>query len=636
MPVISTPHAATTRVSMLQLSSYVSVPLNPSSQLRSTSSTTTRVSMLQLSSYVPVPLNPSSQLRSTSLSDNNNKENIATEVTQYLVVVAVIIIVAVLVLVTGLCFVRIRNRSRLHHKVVQNREYEMENITVERDPDYLHSNNDTAPTLELRNPAYYRHDKQTPDSPYSEVVIDQMYTQVTEATQTKITTAHGEEFIGAYNIITPVVAIKKSDQEIIESAAYACVQLETEQQSHAVPNASDSTVAEKPVNKLQNNLQEGESFAKEEASIEPVRSYSVVQVREVPAVPTKSSDFEQYLDAQSALNKGIYSETISTSDFTRNKVTGDTSDPQILGPVYVLSSALHEADQQPAEFTSDNITEVKELGTGQFGEVVLAETNDLSKKGLWSSETDDISVTVAVKKLSLHPSQKQQEVFNMEVKFMSQLEHPNVLRLLGVCYNYPAFIMIEYTAEGDLNQFLQRYTEIVTTPTSDTQIATSTLMYMAAQIADAMQYLAAFNFIHRDLATRNCLVGMHNSIKIGDLGVNTKLYRSQYYFIRGNKLLSIRWMATECFSGKFSEKSDVWAFGVTMWEMFTLVKDLPYPHLSDDEVIHNALKREYRLFPSRSAACPEPVYEIMEQCWIVDLKQRPTFEKLHGMLLVHL
>ena len=552
--------------------------------------------------------------------------------------VAAVIILAVLVLVIGLCYVRIHHRSRLHRKLVRNREYELRSITAERrDPDSIYSNNDTVPTLELRNPAYYRTDRQISDGPYSEIVIGQTYTQATDGIQTNTTTSHGEEFIGAYNVINPgpVVATKKSDQEIIVSGAYACVQLETEQQSHGVPNAFTLSVIEKPV-KLQNNLQEGESFAKEEASIEPVRSYSVVQVREAPAVPTKSSDFEQYLDTQSALNKGIYSETISPSDFTRNKVPDDMSDPQIFGPVYVLSSVLHETDQQPAEFTSDNITEVKELGTGQFGEVVLAETNDLSMKGLWSSETGDISVAVAVKKLSLHPSQKQQEAFSMEVKFMSQLEHPNVLRLLGVCYNYPAFIMMEYMEEGDLNQFLQRYTEIVTAPTSDTQIATSTLMYMAAQIADAMQYLAALNFIHRDLATRNCLVAMHNSIKIGNLGVNTKLYCSHYYFICGNKLLPIRWMSTECFSGKFSEKSDVWAFGVTMWEMFTLTKNLPYPHLSDDEVIHNALKREYRLFPSRSAAYPESVYEIMEQCWIVDLKQRPTFEKLHGMLLVHL
>ena len=98
-----------------------------------------------------------------------------------------------------------------------------------------------------------------------------------------------------------------------------------------------------------------------------------------------------------------------------------------------------------------------------------------------------------------------------------------------------------------------------------------------------------------------------------------------YFQVQGYILLHIRWMTTESFSRKFAEKSDTWAFGVSMWEMFTLAKNLSYPHLSNDEVIHNALKREYYLFPSRSAACLEPVYEIMEQYWIIDLKQRTTF-----------
>ena len=533
--------------------------------------------------------------------------NGTTEASQYIVIAASIALV-LFITVIGLFVTRMHYLSRRHHKQVQNRD---KNATAEQHEPYYPQR---TPTL---NPAYYHCDNPVSDGLYREVVIDKVYTPVMDSTGTKIATAHGEEFIGAYDVI-------KSNCEIIESAAYACVQLET------IP-----TVAEEPV--LQNDPEEGQLFSKEEESVTPVQLYSVVQVREAPAVPTKSSDLEQYLDTQSALNKGMYSEAISPSDFTHNKVMGDVSDPQILGPVYVLSSMLHEADQQPAEVTRDYITDqVKELGIGQFGEVVLADTNDLSLKEMWSSKTNDVSLTVAVKKLSFHPSQKQQEAFNMEVKFLSQLEHPNVLHLLGVCYNYPVFIIMEYTEIGNLNQFLQRYTEIITTPTSDTQIATSSLLYMAAQIADAMQYLAAFNFIHRDIATRTCLVGMYNSIKVGNLGVNKKLYQSHYYCIRGNKLLPVRWMSTECFSGKFSEKSDVWAFGVTMWEIFTLAKDLPYPHLSDDEVIHNALKREYRLFPSRSAACPEPVYEIMEQCWIVNLKQRPTFEKLHSMLLVHL
>ena len=162
-------------------------------------------------------MNPSSQPRSTSLSDNY-KENITTEVTQYLVVAAVIIIVVVLVLVTGLCFVRICNCSSHHRKLVHNREYEMKNVTEEQnDPDCPRGNNDEHAVPMFSNPAYYRYNKQAPDGLYSEV---QMYAQVTDGTHTKFATGHGENFIGTYyDVITPAVSTKKSDQETIESAA---------------------------------------------------------------------------------------------------------------------------------------------------------------------------------------------------------------------------------------------------------------------------------------------------------------------------------------------------------------------------------------------------------------------------------
>ena len=359
--------------------------------------------------------------------------------------------------------------------------------------------------------------------------------------------------------------------------------------------------------------------------------YADIQVREVPAVPTKSSDLQEYLDTQSALNVSIYSEPINPSDFTRNRKKDGGNDPQFLGPVYPLTSALPESYQDPAEVTSGNITEKKKLGTGQFGEVVLANTNGLSLKTMSLSKTDDnpnISILVAVKKLQSNPSQTQREVFDKEVKFMSHIKHPNILCLLGVCHSDPAFIMMEYTEGGDLNQFLQSYSEIVTTSSSQTQITPSELVYIASQIASGMQYLASLKFVHRDMATRNCFVTTNNSIKVGDYGANTSLYQSSYYRIRGNRMMPIRWMATECFSGKFSEKSDVWAFGVTMWELFTLAKDLPYPHLSDEEVIHNSLKREYRQFPVKPATCPQPVYEVMEKCWATDMRHRPTFQDI--------
>ena len=342
----------------------------------------------------------------------------------------------------------------------------------------------------------------------------------------------------------------------------------------------------------------------------------------------------------SVLTEGVYTDSFDQSDFTGSgkQELSENDKPQVLFPIFSDPMLTTEDSQQPVEITSDNImNEIWELGVGRFGEVVLAYTKGLCLQDAQLTMTDtdqDVSIAVAVKKLTPDLSQAEQEAFHMEINLLSQIQHPNMLRLLGVCYHDPAFIMMEYMEEGDLNQFLQRYAEIVTTPTSDTQISISTLVYMASQIAKAMLYLNAseFDYIHRDLATRSCLVGKDFKVKVANLGVNLKTYESHYYSICGKRLMPIRWMATECFSGKFSEKSDVWAFGVTMWELFTLAKDVPYPHLSDDEVIQNAPKDKDQQFPSRPAICPQPIYQTMQQCWIIDLQQRATFREVNVML----
>ena len=338
---------------------------------------------------------------------------------------------------------------------------------------------------------------------------------------------------------------------------------------------------------------------------------------------------------------GIYSEAINPSDFTcggGREMEKEEDVLQIYAPIYTDPTMLTEVFQPPVEVTSDNIQEVKDLGTGQFGQVVLAATNGLSLKDMRLSNRNDdrnISVFVAVKKLKSNASKPQREAFDKEVKFMSRLKHPNVVYFLGVCYDDPAFIMMEHMEEGDLNQFLQRYSEIVPilTPSDNTQIATSTVVNMASQIASAMQYLASLNFVHRDLASRNCLVGKDFTVKLSDFGMSRNLYGSHYYRIQGNAVLPIRWMATECFYGKFSEKTDVWAFGITMWELFTLAKEKPYPNLSDQEMINDAIKGAHRQLLPKPAACPQSVYRVMQQCWVNSSKTRATFQVLFEMLL---
>ena len=407
----------------------------------------------------------------------------------------------------------------------------------------------------------------------------------------------------------------------------------------AVASSSQSKEEQQPNPQHQEQQQSEKSPEIARNPEEAARMYSIVKMRKAPLVPEKSSDLKDYL-AVRVFNENIYSESITPSDFISQQPQPEEeipSDPIIYAPIYPSFTELPESFELPAKVDSSNVKEKVSLRTGHYGEVMLADTVGLSLKDLHLSKTEtnkNVSVTVAMKKLKLDGTPAQRRAFETESKFLSRLRHPNVVRLLGACYEDPVFIMMEYTQDGDLSQFLQKYSEVVSiaTPSSTTQITQSTLVYMASQICSGMKQLAALNFIHRDLATRNCLVGKNFSVKVASLGVAKNIYESHYFRVQGKMLLPIRWMATECFNGKFSEKSDVWAFGVTMWELFTLAKQLPYRHLSDEEVIHNSLKREFRQFPTRSSSCPESVYDIMERCWVQDFNERITFRELHTLL----
>ena len=292
-------------------------------------------------------------------------------------------------------------------------------------------------------------------------------------------------------------------------------------------------------------------------------------------------------------------------------------------------------EEGPIEVRSYHIKEVCLLGTGQFGEVILAETLGLSMRDLKLGDSTDksVAIRVAAKRLKHDADKTVKETFEKEIKFMARLNHMNVIRLLAICPTGHPFILIEYMECGDLNQYLQKY-EVAPhdTDPKENQIKVDTLLYACVQIANGMRYLASLHFIHRDLATRNCLVGRDNSIKIADFGMSRSLYSSHYYRIQGRAILPIRWMANECFYGRFSEKTDVWAFGVVMWEVFTLAKEQPYSSLSDQEVIENAVNTEEMKLLSKPEHCPEEVYEVMVQCWEKDPETRIDFEDVYSSL----
>ena len=367
----------------------------------------------------------------------------------------------------------------------------------------------------------------------------------------------------------------------------------------------------------------------------PASTTSVPQETDTYTVPDTTSSHTT--EAHSRIPEVVYSEPIQPSLFTdavRNSSSSDEIQPY--APIYTIPINMPKSEEMPLKVSGSNIREIHELGMGQFGKVILAETVGLSAKDLRLSEADDDKsklTVVAVKKLKSDAPNATKDAFEKEVNFMSRLSDGNVIRILGVCYEDTPFIMMEYMEKGDLNQYLQKF-QIVSTTDSEPpgQIKTSTLVHMTTQIASAMKYLSSHNFVHRDLATRNCLVGPNYLVKISDFGMSRSLYDSHYYRIHGRFALPVRWMAFECFYGKFSQKSDVWGFGVTMWEIFTLAKEQPYNDMSDKQVVEDALKGKNRKILAKPDVCPVEVYRIMLECWAHNSKRRATFQTLFQLL----
>ena len=328
----------------------------------------------------------------------------------------------------------------------------------------------------------------------------------------------------------------------------------------------------------------------------------------------------------------MYSEAINPgsiiSDLSSNY---SAADDQVspYASIYTEPLPLVKSEGPPVVSTM-NIKPLHKLGMGLFGEVMLAETVGLSYRylGIGNSTDDTISMKVAVKMLRPSPSKEMQNSFEKEIKFMSRLKDDNVIRLLGICTTGTPFIMMEYMENGDLNGYLQQFQFTTDKIPAANEITLNALVYMSHQIASGMKYLSSCNFIHCDLAARNILVGVDYTVKIADFGMSQNLYSEYYCRIGGQKILPIRWMACECFYGKFSVKTDVWAFGITLWEIFTLCQYLPYDDMTNQQLIEDAVKGVNRKIPKQPKFCPNEIYKIMKSCWQHETSQRANFNML--------
>uniref|UniRef100_A0A8C8GJS6 Fibroblast growth factor receptor n=1 Tax=Oncorhynchus tshawytscha TaxID=74940 RepID=A0A8C8GJS6_ONCTS len=294
----------------------------------------------------------------------------------------------------------------------------------------------------------------------------------------------------------------------------------------------------------------------------------------------------------------------------------------------LIGVSVYELPADPLwELSRDRLSLGKPLGEGCFGQVVLAEAAGLDR------EQPSRLTKVAVKMLKADATEKDLSDLIAEMEMMKMIgKHKNIINLLGACsQDGPLYVVVEYASQGNLREYLRcrrpvdlEYWSGPTQAPLDS-VEVRELVSAAYQVARGMAYLALQKCIHRDLAARNVLVTEDNVMKIADFGLARDIHHIDYYKKTTNGRLPVKWMAPEAlFDRIYTHQSDVWSFGVLLWEIFTLGGS-PYPGVPVEELF-KLLKEGHRM--DRPAACTEELYIMMRDCWHAVPSRRPTFQQL--------
>ncbi|XP_041814766.1 ephrin type-A receptor 7 isoform X2 [Chelmon rostratus] len=252
------------------------------------------------------------------------------------------------------------------------------------------------------------------------------------------------------------------------------------------------------------------------------------------------------------------------------------------------------------------------IGAGEFGEVCSGRLKLPGKR----------DVSVAIKTLKVGYTEKQRRDFLCEASIMGQFDHPNVVHLEGVVTRgKPVMIVIEYMENGSLDAFLRKH---------DGQFTVIQLVGMLRGIAAGMRYLSDMGYVHRDLAARNILVNSNLVCKVSDFGLSRVIDDDPeaVYTTTGGKI-PVRWTAPEAIQyRKFTSASDVWSYGIVMWEVMSY-GERPYWDMSNQDVI-KAIEEGYRL--PAPMDCPPGLHQLMLDCWQKDRAERPKFDQIVGIL----
>ncbi|XP_007908799.2 ephrin type-B receptor 1 [Callorhinchus milii] len=286
--------------------------------------------------------------------------------------------------------------------------------------------------------------------------------------------------------------------------------------------------------------------------------------------------------------------------------------------IYIDPFTYEDPNEAVREFAKEidvSCVKIEEvIGAGEFGEVYKGRLKLPGKREIYA----------AIKTLKAGYSEKQRRDFLSEASIMGQFDHPNIIRLEGVVTkSRPVMIITEFMENGALDSFLRQ---------NDGQFTVIQLVGMMRGIAAGMKYLSEMNYVHRDLAARNILVNSNLVCKVSDFGLSRYLQDDTsdptYTSSLGGKI-PVRWTAPEAIAyRKFTSASDVWSYGIVMWEVMSF-GERPYWDMSNQDVI-NAIEQDYRLPPPMD--CPASLHQLMLDCWQKDRNARPKFAQIVNTL----
>ena len=279
------------------------------------------------------------------------------------------------------------------------------------------------------------------------------------------------------------------------------------------------------------------------------------------------------------------------------------------------------------EFPMAAIRFTQDLGEGNFGKVYSGE--------LVGYYGDNSVTPVVIKSLRESPPAKLAQDFRREAEILTDIKHPNIVCLLGVCFKQqPMSMLFEFLSRGDLHEYLLTHSPHSDVSVSDDEgtqqiLSHVSMLDIACQIAAGMEHLAIHQYTHRDLAARNILIGNNLTVKISDFGLAKTVYASDYYRLQNQAVLPVRWMPVEAILyGKFSSESDVWSFGVVLWEIYSYGLQ-PYYGYSNQEVVE--MIRVHQILPCPDD-CPARLYGLMVECWHEVAARRPVFKEINQRL----